>query len=61
MAIRKTLKGQNGLFSRSGMDEGHHNLRVAVSFILHSKSPQILCQENSTSEGNPPIFNGVRL
>jgi|AntAceMinimDraft_12_1070368.scaffolds.fasta_scaffold21339_3 hypothetical protein len=50
MAIRKTLKGQNGLFSRSGMDEGHHNLRVAVSFILHSKSPQILCQENSTSE-----------
>ena len=42
MAIRKTLKGQNGLFSRSGIDEGHHNLCVAVSFILHSKSPQIL-------------------
>ena len=50
MAIRKTLKGQDGLFSRSGMDEGHHNFRTVVSLILHSKSPQILCQENSTSE-----------
>ena len=27
-----------------------HNLYVAVSFILHSKSPRILFQENSTSE-----------
>ncbi len=27
-----------------------HNLRVAISFILHSKSPQILCRENSTYE-----------
>jgi hypothetical protein len=45
MAIRKILKGQDGLFSRSGMDEGHHNLRVAVSFILHvsaSLIPQLM-------------------
>ena len=42
MALKKTLKGQDGLFSQSGMDEGHHNLRAVVLFILHSKSPQIL-------------------
>jgi len=33
-----------------GLLQNTHNLRVAISFVLHLKSPQIICQENSTPE-----------